>query len=172
MSATSQDLIKFLRGLRQVREYTSEPVSDEAIQDILEVGRWSGSGGNRQPTEIVVVRAADFKNKLEEWGAKPPATAPVAFLIIAKDEASALEEGRLAERLLLAARAHGLGAAIATIKNDGPEEAKRQLGIPDGKHARVVVAVGHTDRAARAALPPRTEPARKPLSEFAHWERF
>ena len=44
---TSARLIEFLRSLRAVREYTPEPVTDDILQDIIEVGRWSGSASNK-----------------------------------------------------------------------------------------------------------------------------
>lgn len=172
MSANPNELLEFLRRLRQVREYTSEPVSEEVINGLLEVGRWSGSGSNKQPTELIVVRDADAKRKIGDWGAKPVATCAVAFLIVSKNENPGVDEGRLAERLMLAAAANGLGAGIATLKEEGPEAVKPLLGIPNELHARVVVSVGHIDRETRRALPKRPGPPRKPMAEFAHWDKY
>ncbi len=77
----------------------------------------------------------------------------------------------LAERLALAARACGLGSCIATLKNEGPDVAKQLLGIPAELRARTLVTIGHTDTAARRALPKAAQ-ARKPIGEFAHWDRY
>ncbi|MFI5267068.1 MAG: nitroreductase family protein [Chloroflexota bacterium] len=172
MSANSNELLEFLRRLRQVREYTSEPVAEEVINGILEVGRWSGSGSNKQPTELIVIRDADVKRQIGGWGAKPVATCAVAFLIVSKNESPGVDEGRLAERLMLAAAANGLGAGIATLKEEGPEAVKPLLGIPADLHARIIVSVGHVDRETRRALPKRPGPPRKPMAEFAHWDRY
>jgi nitroreductase len=164
--------LKFLRGLRAVREFTPEPVDDAALNEILEVGRWTSTGGNRQPTEIVVVRDRDVLQKFAEWGAKPGGTSAVSLLLVSSSPQAVLDEGRMAERLALAARAHGLGSVIATLKNEGPEEAKKLLGIPEERRATVIVAIGHTDREARKTLPKQGPAARKPMTEFAHWDRF
>jgi nitroreductase len=51
-----EDPIAFLKSLRTVRFFEREPVSREALDDILEVARWSGSARNRQPWEFLVVR--------------------------------------------------------------------------------------------------------------------
>src|SRR5688572_26200558 len=99
----AQDLLKLMRNLRAVREYTAEPVSEQTLNAILEVGRWTGTGSNRQPTDIVVVRDPDVKRKMGDWGAKPAATAAVVLLLATKDDAGAMDEGRYAERLMLAA---------------------------------------------------------------------
>ncbi len=165
------DLLKFLRNLRAVREYTPESVPQEALDEILEVGRWTSTAGNRQSHEVVVVRDNDVKGKFAGWGARPAGPAAVALLIVSANEISAFDEGRVAERLALAARACGLGSCIATLKNEGPDAAKALLGIPADRRAITLVAIGHTDVAARRALP-KAAHARKPMSEFAHWDRY
>ena len=172
MSASPHDLQRFLRGLRQVREYTSEPVSGAIVDDILEVGRWSGTSANKQPTELVVIRDPEVKHKLGDWGAKPAATAAVVFLIVSKNNPFGVDEGRLGERLMLAAAAHGLGASFATLKDEGPAAAKQLLGIPDDRYANVVISIGHIDHAARAQREKRPGPPRKPMAEFAHVDRY
>jgi nitroreductase len=164
--------LKFLRGLRAVREFTPTPVDDAALNEILEVGRWTSTGGNRQPTEIVVVRDREVLNKFAEWGAKPGGASALSLLLVSSSPQAVLDEGRMAERLALAARACGLGSVIATLKNEGPDEAKKLLGIPEDRRAVVIVAIGHTDREARKDLPKQGAAARKPMTEFAHFDRF
>jgi nitroreductase len=171
MTASSDELLAFLRRLRAVKDYTSEPVSQQTVEAILEVGRWTGTGANRQPTEVLVLRDPDTKRKFGEWGAAPAATAAVVLLLVTTSDASAFDEGRVAERLALAAAACGLGATAATLKNDGPDAAKRLLGIPAERRAVAMVAIGHPDVEARRARP-KVAQARKPLAEFAHWDRF
>jgi nitroreductase len=172
MSA-SNEKSTFLAKLRAVKEYTREPIYRGVIEDILEVGRWTGSGVNRQPWEVIVVQDASVQEKFGDWGAKPAATAGVVFLITSTSDNVAFDEGRLAERLCLGAAAHGLGSTVATLKNDGPDNAKALLGIPADRRATTVVAVGHTDVEARRARPPRPDGgARKPMDQFAHWNKY
>src|SRR5207302_8893513 len=116
MVETAAERIKFLRRLRAVKAFTPEAVPQDAIEDILEVGRWSGSGSNRQPWEVIVVRDPDAKRKMGEWGANPAPTAAAVFLIVSANDTSGFDHGRLAERLNLAALAHGLGSTVATLK--------------------------------------------------------
>jgi nitroreductase len=175
MTIAAESIQSFLCRLRAVKDYTPEPVDEQALESILEVGRWTGTGSNRQGTEVVVVRDEAVKKQFGEWGAAPAATAAVVLLLVAKDDGSALDEGRLAERLCLGAAAVGLGSTVATLKNEGPEAVKALLGIPAQHRARTVIAIGHTDAAARKARlagPQRSPTGRKPLSEFAHVDRF
>jgi nitroreductase len=171
MSVTAEELLRFLSRLRAVREYTPEPVDQQAIEGILEVGRWTGTGGNRQPIEVIVIRDPAVKQQLGEWGARPAATAAVVLLLVVANDGSQLDEGRMAERLCLGAAACGLGSTVATLKNEGPEAVKPLLGIPAEHRARTLVAIGHTDVEARRARQ-RNPQARKPLAEFAHWDRY
>jgi len=57
------------------------------------------------------------------------------------------------------------------LKNEGPDAAKQLLSIPSERRARTLVTIGHTDSAARRALPKAAQ-ARKPMNEFVHWERY
>jgi len=177
LSQQSKDMIKFLRGLRAVREYTREPIPDDVVRDILEVGRWSGSASNAQPTEVVVVRDQEVRQKIADGGARPAAGAPLALVIVTPGNADrhdleVFDDGRLAERLLLAARAHGLGGNIATLKGQGPNTIREALGIPTEKRIWGVVTIGHVDEEARKARPPRPTAGRKPSAAFAHWDRY
>lgn len=171
MTETAKERIEFLRRLRSVKAFTPEPVPPEVINDILEVGRWTGSAQNRQPWEVIVIRDPEAKRKLSEWGANPASTAAVVFLIVSTSDAAAFDEGRLAERLNLAALAHGLGSTVATLKGEGIEAARAYFGIPPGRRAFTIVAVGHTDWAVRRARPRNPQP-RKPMEQFVHWERW
>src|SRR3954465_15421070 len=106
--------IAMLRGLRQVRQFSPEPVPDEVVNDILEVARWTGSGMNRQPWEFVLVRDHDTLKEIAqaENAGSHMAGADFAIVVVMAGESNAIEtfdEARLTERLLLAAAAHGLG---------------------------------------------------------------
>ncbi|HVC32475.1 MAG TPA: nitroreductase family protein [Chloroflexota bacterium] len=170
------DRVTFLRRVRQVRDFRPAPVPDDALADILEVGRWSGSASNRQTSEVVVVRDPEVRQQLTAGGANTAARAAVALVIVtlgdpAREELEVFDEGRMSERLLLAAAAHGLGASITTLKGEGPAVAKQALGIPAERRVKTVVAVGVADDAAIRAKPKNPQP-RKPINEFAHWDHY
>ena len=48
------------------------------------------------------------------------------------------DEGRLSERIMLVADAHGLGSAIGWFKDAASEEAKRILGVPQERLLRTI----------------------------------
>jgi nitroreductase len=171
------DKIRFLRGLRAVRDYTSDPIPDDVLRDVLDVGRWSGSASNVQGTELVVVRDAQVKQRISELGARPAAGAAVVLVVVTPGETErrdleVFDNGRLVERLLLAAKAHGLGSNIATLKEDGPDVIKQTLGIPAERRIWTVVTLGYPDEAAHKARPKSPTAGRKPVDSFVHWDHY
>src|SRR5690349_10668945 len=100
MTTDVNEQARFLRTLRAVREYKPDPVSDEAINSIVEIGRWVGSSSNTQPTEIVVVRDRKMLELIGSNGAAPATKAAVAFLVLTagnpeRRESEAFDNGRL-----------------------------------------------------------------------------
>lgn len=62
-----------MRTTAAVREFTDDPLPDEVLDRILDNARFAPSGGNRQGTQIVVVRDHDIREHLvaiTEPGAK------------------------------------------------------------------------------------------------------
>jgi nitroreductase len=172
--------IEFLRGLRAVRQLRPDPLPDAVLHDILEVARWSGSAGNRQPWEFVVVRDRDMLERLarvDGANAGHLATAAVGIAIVIHPEApdlDAYDEGRLAERILLAAAADDVGAAVGHFTGPGDTwaastEAKRLLGIPQELLLRETISLGYpAEHRERTPNPP----GRKPLEQLVHWDRY
>jgi len=101
------------------------------------------------------------------------ARANVAIVIVMTEtvpEITAYDEGRLSERILLAAAAHGVVGGIWWFK-DGGETAKSLLGIPADRRVRTAVSLGYPAPPAPDAPPKRTD-SRKPLTELVHEEHY
>ena len=171
----TQDLISFLRRLRAVRTFRPDPVPEAALNDMLEVARWSGSAMNRQPWQIVVITDEQIRRTLGnlEGYVKHVAGAPLAIVLVmeGEDDANAYDEGRLAERIMLAAAAHGVGSCIGWFASAAQDEAKQVLKVPAGYHARTIIAVGYPTEEAQQTHSKPGE-ARKPLSEIVHINQF
>src|ERR1700730_10199357 len=93
-SDTSAARIAFLRGLRAVRQLRPDPLPEPVLNDILEVARWSGSAGNRQPWEFVVVRDRAMLGRLatvEGATAGHLANAAVGIAIVIRAEVPDLD---------------------------------------------------------------------------------
>jgi nitroreductase len=169
-------MTRTMRRLRAVRDYGDAPVEDEALAEILGVARWTGSAENRQPWRFVVVRD---RSVLAQLGALMPnarhvGRAPLAIAIVMPGDRAVLDaydEGRATERILLAAAALGLGAAVGWVPQEARTEAAGLLGVPEGRLLRSVVAIGHPAPGASAPRAP-AGAARLPLDELVHHERW
>lgn len=173
-----QQFIAFLRGLRAVRQFRAEPLPQDAIDGILEVARWSGSAGNRQHWELVVIQEKETLQALAqcEGYAKHVAGAAAGIVLVMAGvpelvDQETYDEGRLSERIMLAARAYGIGSCIGWLRGRGSRDAKNLLGIPQERLVRTVLSLGYPDEEALRARPKRTD-ARKPVSEIVHFGRY
>ncbi len=171
---TIEDRNAFLRSLRAVRSFRPDPVPQEVVDDILEVARWSGSASNRQPWELVVIRDRETLGALArvQGYAHHLADAPLGIVLVMAGERAEQEtydEGRLAERIMLAALAQGVGASVGWIVGSGRDAAREILGVPEGRMVRTTISLGYPDESARRR---RAGQARKPISEIVHEERY
>lgn len=57
-------LLDLVKNRTSVRKLKPDPIPDEDVEKILEVGRWAMSGANAQPWEFVVVKDAAIKKEL------------------------------------------------------------------------------------------------------------
>src|SRR5690348_607212 len=58
------DLYEVMRTTAAVREFTDDPLPDDVLHTILDNARFAPSGGNRQGTQVVVVRDSVTRERL------------------------------------------------------------------------------------------------------------
>jgi nitroreductase len=129
-----------------------------------------GSGANRQPWTFLIVRDPAERQRIAELAphAGHVANAPVAIAIVMNGAAPQwddYDEGRAAERILIAATALGLGGGIGLV--NGPERAEvgGLLDVRPPEYVRTMISLGHpTDAALRRHTGPGT--GRRPLAEL------
>jgi nitroreductase len=176
---TPADRLRPLRRARQVRQFEAAPVDPSILDALADVARWTGSSRNSQPWRFIVITEASTLRALHAAGlpqTRGLETAPAAIaIVLPSDPAGAVhdayDDGRAAERLLVAAAILDIGAGISWIRTDVREAANRILGIPDGWMVRSIVQVGHPTAEARAPKSPPGE-ARLPRSETVFAERW
>ena len=175
---TAQNLINFLSSLRAVRQFRPDPIPQEVIDGVLKVVRWSGSASNNQPWELVVIRKRETLRALAsvEGYASHLAGAQVGIVLVmsgnpAQAEQETYDEGRLSERIMLAAKAYGVGSCIGWFKGNGRAAAKEILGIPPERLVRTSISLGYPDEEALRNRPKRAQ-VRKPLANIVHEERY
>jgi len=166
-----------VRKVRQARRFRPDPVPDGVLVELLEVARWTGSSRNSQPWHFVVVTDKDVLRQLGQI--RPPiawvADAPLAIAIVLDGEnptTEAYDEGRVTERLLIAARLLGLGGGTAWFGDDQQRaRGKEILGIPPERDARSLVVLGYP-LTTKDHRPNPVDGGRKPLTEIVSRERY
>src|SRR5260370_6072537 len=79
---------------------------------------------------------------------------------VQSDVVSAVGGGRIAERIMLAAHAYGIGSSIGMLSRESRAAAQKILGVPEGRTVRTTISLGYP---AEGAL---RGGRRKPLTEL------
>jgi nitroreductase len=163
-------VLRALCRTRQVRQFTDEPVDEDDLRAILEVARWTGSSENQQLWTFLVLRDRAVRQRIGEVTryARYVGKAPLAIAIVMPGEdleTDAYDEGRAAERILIAANALGLGAGIGWTDGDERAVVGSLLDVDPPAFVRTIISVGHPTE---TAMQRRSGPGRgrKPLAEI------
>ncbi|MEA2526337.1 MAG: hypothetical protein QOF73_3564 [Thermomicrobiales bacterium] len=174
---TTREVTEQIRTVRQARLYRSDPVPGEVLDELLEIARWTGSSRNTQPWRFIVITDREQLRQISQLRTSINwvADIPLAIAIVldgANPLSEAYDEGRVTERLLIAARVLGLGGGVAWFGDESQQaEGKRILGIPTEMAARSVVAIGYPTTT-KDHRPTGPVPGRKPVSELVSYDRL
>jgi nitroreductase len=178
------DLMEAIRERRSIRKYKADPVSEEALQKVIEAVRWSPSWANTQCWEVIIVRDPNMKSELANTlTATNPARSsiaetPLVIVLCGKKGVSGFKKGEAAtvkgdwlmfdtgiamQSLCLAAHALGLGTVVVGLFDH--KKAEEILGLPQNVEVVAMTPLGYP--AAQGGAPKRKE-----VSEFVFSERY
>lgn len=166
-------VITQLLGLRQSRRFLQTPVPATALATILDVARWTGSAKNTQPWEFIVIEDHNLNVTLSKTAAFSGFldNVPLSIAIVLDGDSRSVpyDEGRVSERIMLAAQALGLGSGTAWFGTPESQETVRDLlGVPAGKTVWSAVGIGYTDTSQTQT----TLSGRKPLADLVSYGRY
>jgi len=162
------DAFEAVRTLLAVRSYQDKPVPDAVVRRIVEAGRLTGSGMNRQPWHFVVVRDREMLRRLGALASsgRYVAEAPLAVVVATDRSRFAVSDAsRAIQSMLLAAWADGVGSNWVGF--GGLDAVKPLLDIPAALEVLAILPFGYPARAVG-----RGKKQRKALREVAHLERY
>lgn len=178
------DLMEAIKGRRSIRKYKADPVSEEALQKVMEAVKWSPSWANTQCWEVIVVKDPNMKSQLANTlTATNPARssiteAPLVVVLCGKKGVSGFKKGQAAtvkgdwlmfdtgiamQSLCLAAYALGLGTVVVGLFDH--KKAEEILGVPQDREVVAMTPLGYP--AAESVTPKRKE-----TSEFVFREKY
>lgn len=162
------DTFLAIASRREQRRYDGRPLPDDVVRRILDAGRLSGSGSNRQPWTFVVV-------------SDPAALAPAVYapenlrraalavaIVVSGKGPTSFDAGRAAQNMLLTAWNDGVGGSPNGIAD--AETAARLLGLAEDEKLVNVLSFGYVERprdpARHTAEEWSARAQRKPLEEL------
>lgn len=179
-------MIEAIRNRRSIRKFSTRPIEEEKLKEVLEAARLAPSGNNTQPWHFILVSSPEMRHKLavashnQLW----MEDAPLHIVCVADircrigedvpvsldDDSPLLEFKKLIrdtsiaiEHLVLEAAAQGLGTCwIAWFD---PKEIAALLSIPADKYVQAIIPLGYAEESP-AARP------RKSLESILHYEKW
>jgi nitroreductase len=179
------ELDQAIRERRSIRKFSDQAVSDREIGQLLEAARWAPSWKNGQVWEFIVVRDREVIEQItatyrEGNSARQCSlAAPALIVACAKTGVSGTIDGVERTKFTswfmfdlglavqnLCLKAHDLGLGTVVVGSLGHDRCRELLGLPEGYEVVVALPLG------RPAAPGREGPARRPVAEFSHSDRF
>lgn len=175
MSAASPGTYADVLGLRVVRAYTDQPIPAEELSAILEAARWTGSAKNVQGWEFIAVDGEHLEMLATAGNFTGPIrNSAVTVALVETPDGIPFDIGRVAQNIMLAAAARGLGSCPITLHKT--DRAVEVLGIPDGFSCRYAVALGYPfeegEQRQREERRAGGMGGRKPMAELVHRQRY
>jgi nitroreductase len=151
----TEEMLDLMRKRRTIRRFTTEDVSEDQIETLLEIAMCAPNRLNRQPWHFVIIRNKEQQKQLADILRVRPylEQAPAVIAVCANPDASStwmMDISAATENLLLAVTAMGLGGAWigapGTVLWDLAEEFLHDtLCIPLNVRIPTLVAIGHPD---------------------------
>jgi len=147
-----RDLVFRNRSYR--RFYQDVPIDGETLRQLVDLGRLSASGANRQPlkywlscdpaTNALVFPCLAWAGYLTDWPGPVEGERPSAYILVLCDTeiapSAGVDHGIAAQSILLGATEKGLGGCIVGSIQRGPLQ--QALGIADRYDILYVLALG------------------------------
>jgi len=164
----ANQVFEVARTAMAVREYQDKPVPEDLVVRVVEAGRLTASGANRQPWHFVVVRERANLRALGSEVRSGPYIAKAAFAIVVgyeKDSPYGVSDAsRAIQSMILTAWAEGVGSNWAGF--GGLLAVRKKVALPDRYEVLAVIAFGYPARPVKGVK------KRKRLEEVASAERF
>ncbi len=162
------EALEALKTRRSVRKYADRAIERKILEDLVDCARLAATAINIQPWEFIVVTD---RGRLGEIAARTDygkfiANAAACVIVLCKETKYYLEDGSAAtQNLLVAARAHGLGACwVAGDKKSYAGQVLALVGAPTGSKLVSLVPIGYPAEDAHQE--------KRPLADVLHWEVY
>ncbi len=138
---------------RSIRKYTSQPVSEATVEELLQAAMAAPSAGNQQPWHFVVIRDRQVLAQIPQvhpYSSMVP-SAQLAILVCGDLQRErhtgywVQDCSAATQNLLLAAHAKGLGAVWLGVypREDRMAGLRKMIGLPQHAVPLALIAIGY-----------------------------
>ena len=142
-----EKLLEFIKHRRSIRSFEKTEIAEEAIEMILEAGRWSPSASNRQPWEFIVIKDVEILRNIASnamYG-NFVKRAPMAIAIVGKKNISpnwyVVDTSLVSMNMMLMAWSLGIGTCW--VGSMDREEAKKILKLNEDDYLLTILPLGY-----------------------------
>ena len=166
---TGTDTFDSIATKLDIRDFSSRKVPGDIKLRVLEAGRLTGSGVNRQHWKFILVQAPDSLGKLAKDSTSGNWVGNANFAVIILTDPKLgfhrLDAGRAVQDMQLAAWNSGVASGLYTGVNE--EALRRDFEIPKEFHISVIAGFGYPNKKITGK-----RKNRKPLGEVAFLEKY
>ncbi len=147
------DTLEAILNRRSIRQYTSEPITDEQLSVILKCGMYAPSAVNKQPWHFIVFRKKDTIRQIMEVHPNSSMLARAcAAILVCWDEHLQHDVGygpvdcaAATQNMLLAAHSLGIGSVWVGIypRQQRMEAVQKIFNLPDHIKGFSIVSLGY-----------------------------
>jgi nitroreductase len=162
--------IEQILSRRSIRKFKKKPVSEEVLNNILEAGRRAPSATNKQPWHFVIARDQKAKEACS-FGGFNRFTRDASFVVVGFYKQSEVIIEKLSlmdvtialQNMVVAAWVQGVGSCWMGAFDE--RKLKDTLNLPADSRIVGAVAFGIPDENP-------SQPAKKPLNEIVHFDKW
>jgi len=162
--------IEQILSRRSIRKFKNKPVSEEVLNNILEAGRRAPSATNKQPWHFVIARDQKAKDACS-FGGFNRFTSDASFVVVGLYKQSEVMIEKLSlmdvtialQNMVVAAWVQGVGSCWMGAFDE--RKLKDTLNLPADSRIVGAVAFGIPDENP-------SQPAKKPLKEIVHFDKW
>ena len=142
-----EKLLEFIKHRRSIRSFEKADIAEDAIEMILEAGRWTPSASNRQPWEFIVIKDKEILKNIASnamYG-NFVKRAPMAIAIVGKKIISpnwyVVDTSLVTMNMMLMAWSLGIGTCW--IGSMDREQAKKILKLNEDDYLLTILPFGY-----------------------------
>ena len=143
------EILELIKKRRSIRRYTSQPIAEEAIKQIIQAGMNAPSARNLQPREFIIVKDRQLLEQLSQvkTHASMVKGSNITIILWMHNVSNFYQQdtGTCMQNMMLTATALGIGSCWIGIGDEQEWQIRNLCTIPEDIHIPCLLALGYPD---------------------------